>query len=51
MASGTLDLLVDPAELERRRAGWKLPPPRYETGALAKYAKLVVSAAQGAVCG
>ena len=31
------------AELERRRAGWKLPPPRYETGALAKYAKLVGS--------
>jgi dihydroxy-acid dehydratase len=51
MTSRTLDLLVDPAELERRRAGWKLPPPRYETGALAKYAKLVGSAAQGAVCG
>jgi dihydroxy-acid dehydratase len=51
MTSRTLDLLVDPAELDRRRAGWKLPPPRYETGALAKYAKLVGSAAQGAVCG
>ena len=51
MTSRTLDLLVDAAELERRRAGWKLPPPRYETGALAKYAKLVGSAAQGAVCG
>jgi len=51
MTSRTLDLLVDPAELERRRADWKLPPPRYETGALAKYAKLVGSAAQGAVCG
>ena len=51
MTARTLDLLVDPAELERRRAGWKLPPPRYETGALAKYAKLVGSAAQGAVCG
>ena len=51
MTSRTLDLLVDPAELERRRAEWKLPPPRYETGALAKYAKLVGSAAQGAVCG
>jgi dihydroxy-acid dehydratase len=46
-----LDLLVEPAELERRRAGWKPLPPRYETGALAKYAKLVGSAAQGAVCG
>jgi dihydroxy-acid dehydratase len=51
MTSRTLDLLVDRAELDRRRAGWKLPPPRYETGALAKYAKLVGSAAQGAVCG
>jgi dihydroxy-acid dehydratase len=51
MTARTLDLLVDPAELERRRAEWKLPPPRYETGALAKYAKLVGSAAQGAVCG
>ena len=51
MKARTLDLLVDPAELDRRRAGWKIPPPRYETGALAKYAKLVGSAAQGAVCG
>jgi dihydroxy-acid dehydratase len=50
MAARTLDLLVGPAELDRRRAGWKLPPPRYETGALAKYARLVGSAAQGAVC-
>jgi dihydroxy-acid dehydratase len=50
MKSRTLDLLVEPAELERRRAEWKLPPPRYETGALAKYARLVGSAAQGAVC-
>ncbi|MDQ6651089.1 MAG: dihydroxy-acid dehydratase [Actinomycetota bacterium] len=46
-----LDLQVDPAELERRRPDWKPLPPRYETGALAKYAKLVGSAAQGAVCG
>jgi dihydroxy-acid dehydratase len=50
MTARTLDLLVEPAELERRRAEWKLPPPRYETGALAKYARLVGSAAQGAVC-
>jgi dihydroxy-acid dehydratase len=46
-----LDLLVDDAELQRRRAGWKPLPPRYETGALAKYARLVGSAAAGAVCG
>ncbi|HEV7654207.1 MAG TPA: dihydroxy-acid dehydratase [Mycobacteriales bacterium] len=50
MSARTLDLLVDPAELERRRADWKLPPPRYETGALGKYARLVGSAAHGAVC-
>jgi dihydroxy-acid dehydratase len=47
----TLDLLVDDAELERRRAEWKPLPPQFETGVLAKYAKLVGSAAQGAVCG
>jgi dihydroxy-acid dehydratase len=47
----TLDLLVDDAELERRRSEWKPLPPAYETGVLAKYAKLVGSAATGAVCG
>jgi dihydroxy-acid dehydratase len=47
----TLDLLVDGVELERRRAGWKPLPARYETGVLAKYAKLVGSAATGAICG
>ncbi len=45
-----LDVLVDEAVLEERRAGWKPPPPRYPTGALAKYAKLVGSAERGAVC-
>jgi dihydroxy-acid dehydratase len=45
----TLDLLVDDAELEKRRAGWKPHAARYETGALAKYAKLVGSASEGAV--
>jgi dihydroxy-acid dehydratase len=46
----TLDLLVDPEELERRRAGWKPKEPRYTRGVLAKYARLVGSAASGAVC-
>ncbi len=46
-----LDLLVDAAELERRRADWKPREPRYPTGVLGKYAKLVGSAATGAVCG
>ena len=44
-----IDLLVSPVELERRRAGWKLPEPRYRTGALAKYARLVTGAERGAV--
>jgi dihydroxy-acid dehydratase len=47
----TLDLLVDPAELEARRAGWKPLEARYTTGVLGKYAKLVGSAAQGAITG
>jgi dihydroxy-acid dehydratase len=46
-----LDLLVADAELERRRAGWKPPAPRYPSGALAKYARLVSGADRGAVCG
>ncbi|HEX6754497.1 MAG TPA: dihydroxy-acid dehydratase [Mycobacteriales bacterium] len=50
MTARTLDLLVDAEELDRRRAGWKPRAPRYETGALAKYARLVGSAAHGAVC-
>jgi dihydroxy-acid dehydratase len=50
-ANRRLDLLVDDAELERRRAAWSPPPPRYERGALAKYARLVGSASRGAVTG
>jgi dihydroxy-acid dehydratase len=46
-----LDLHVPDGELLRRRDGWKPPKPRYERGALAKYARLVSSASQGAVCG
>ncbi len=49
--SGALDLLVEVAELERRRADWKPLEPRYTTGVLGKYAKLVGSAAQGAITG
>ncbi|MFZ2529183.1 MAG: dihydroxy-acid dehydratase [Rhodococcus sp. (in: high G+C Gram-positive bacteria)] len=51
VASGTLDVLVDDAELERRRGGWEPLPPRYTRGVLAKYTKLVGSASVGAVCG
>ncbi|MCW2740000.1 MAG: ilvD, partial [Blastococcus sp.] len=51
LAARTLDVLVDEAELAGRREGWAPPAPRYTRGVLAKYAKLVGSAAQGAICG
>jgi dihydroxy-acid dehydratase len=51
LAARRLDLVVDAEELERRRAGWKPLEPRYTTGVLGKYAKLVGSAAQGAITG
>jgi dihydroxy-acid dehydratase len=44
-----LEVHLDAAELDRRRAAWSPPPPRYARGVLAKYAKLVTSAATGAV--
>jgi dihydroxy-acid dehydratase len=51
VAERTIDLLVDDAELDRRRVGWTPLPPRYTRGVLAKYAALVGSAAHGAVTG
>ncbi len=45
----SVDLLVDDAELARRRLQWKVPPPRYTSGVLAKYARLVTGAERGAV--
>jgi dihydroxy-acid dehydratase len=47
---GKLDLLVSKSELKERKANWKPPKPKYEWGALAKYASLVGSASEGAVC-
>jgi dihydroxy-acid dehydratase len=47
----SLVLEVDDATLAARRARWAAPPPRYTTGALAKYAKLVGPACDGAVTG
>jgi dihydroxy-acid dehydratase len=44
-----LDLEVDRAEIDRRLKDWAPPPPRYTTGALAKYARIVGSASKGAV--
>jgi len=49
LAARTLDLLVDDAELARRREAWEPLPARYTTGVLGKYAKLVGSASKGAV--
>ena len=51
VSSQTLDLLVDEDELVRRRAAWQPVPSQYTRGVLAKYVRLVGSAAQGAVCG
>ncbi|SNR93493.1 dihydroxy-acid dehydratase [Geodermatophilus saharensis] len=51
LTTRTLDLLVGDDELARRRADWAPLPPRYTTGVLGKYAKLVGSAASGAICG
>ena len=47
----TLDLLVDAAELEKRKVGWKPLPHKFTRGVLAKYCKVVGSASKGAVCG
>ena len=46
-----LDVELSEAEMERRRAAWKPRATGYPTGALAKYAKLVSSASEGAVTG
>ncbi|KAA9086957.1 dihydroxy-acid dehydratase [Microbacterium radiodurans] len=51
IAARSLDLLVDDAELNARRDGWAPLPPRYTRGVLAKYSKLVRSAAEGATTG
>ncbi|MGX1791571.1 dihydroxy-acid dehydratase [Microbacterium sp. NPDC055312] len=51
IAARSLELLVEDAELSSRREGWEPLPPRYTRGVLAKYSRLVRSAAQGAVTG
>ena len=45
----TLDLLVDEAELARRRDGWQPNPPRYTSGVLGKFARLAQGADRGAI--
>ncbi|HEX2028696.1 MAG TPA: dihydroxy-acid dehydratase [Nitriliruptorales bacterium] len=49
--SRTIELLVDGGELDRRRAAWRPLDPRYTRGVLAKYARIVRSAAEGATTG
>ena len=51
VAAGTLDIDVTPEELAERAVGFTAPAPKYPRGVLAKYRKLVGSAARGAVCG
>jgi dihydroxy-acid dehydratase len=46
----TLDLLVDEKEMTERKKNFKPIPHKYRRGVLAKYSKLVGSAAKGAVC-
>ncbi len=45
----TIDVAIDAEELRRRTAAWKIPEPRYTTGVLAKFARLVSGAELGAV--
>ena len=51
IAARSLELLVEPEELAARKQTWQPLPPRYTRGVLAKYSKLVHSAAEGAYCG
>jgi dihydroxy-acid dehydratase len=44
-----MDILIDGAELARRRAAWRPPPPRHKAGLLAKYAAQVGQADKGAI--
>jgi len=49
--SRRLDVELSDAQLAERLTGWQPPTPRYATGVMAKYARLVSSAALGAVTG
>ncbi len=49
VANLSLDLLVDEAEMNRRRQGWQPNPPRYTSGVLGKYARLAQGAERGAI--
>ncbi len=49
--NGRLEVMLDDSEIKDRLKGWSEPAPKYSSGALSKYARLVSSAAKGAVCG
>jgi len=51
IAARTIELLVEDTELAARKEAWTPIEPRYTKGVLAKYTKLVHSAAEGAYCG
>ena len=44
-----LDVDLSEAQMQQRLASWSAPPPRYTSGVLAKYARLVADASRGAV--
>ncbi len=46
----TLTLLLEDAELQQRRAGWRPPAPKIQHGYAARYSRMVSSGSQGAVC-
>jgi dihydroxy-acid dehydratase len=51
LAARSIAVNLTPADFAARLATWTPPQPRFTTGVMAKYAKLVSSAAQGAVTG
>jgi dihydroxy-acid dehydratase len=51
VATRRLDVALSPEKSAERRAHWQPPAPRYSSGVMAKYARLVSSASEGAVTG
>jgi dihydroxy-acid dehydratase len=46
-----LRVAISEKELSKRKAGWSAPEPRYKRGVMAKYARMVSSASEGAITG
>jgi dihydroxy-acid dehydratase len=51
VAKRQLNLELSDEEIKSRLAAWKAPAPRYKTGVMAKYARMVSSASMGAITG